>query len=63
MLVGKATSWPLKLEPSDIDTETAATTVPAAALSGRDTLPGVKVNTRRYRRWRRRAQTDYLNRD
>ena len=33
----------MKAEPSDIDTETAATVVPAAALSCRDTALGVKV--------------------
>jgi hypothetical protein len=33
----------VKAEPSDIDTETAATTVPAGALSGRDAVFGVKV--------------------
>ena len=40
---GLAASVPVKAEPSDIDTETAATVVPAAALSGRDTALGVKL--------------------
>jgi hypothetical protein len=33
---GLAARVPVKAEPSDIDTEAAATVVPAAALSGRD---------------------------
>ena len=33
----------MKAEPSDIDTEMAATTVPAAALSGRVIVFGAKV--------------------
>ena len=40
---GLAASVPVKAEPSDIDTETAATVVPTAALSGRDAALGVKV--------------------
>jgi hypothetical protein len=36
-------SVPAKAEPSDINTETAVTTVPAAALSARDGAVGVKV--------------------
>jgi hypothetical protein len=40
---GLAARVPVKAEPSDIDTETAATTVPAAALSGRDAALGVNV--------------------
>jgi acetyl-CoA acetyltransferase len=40
---GLAASVPVKAEPSDIDTETTATMVPAAALSGRDAALGVKV--------------------
>jgi hypothetical protein len=36
---------PAKAEPSDIDTAMAATIVPAAVLSGRDTALGVKVTT------------------
>src|SRR5262249_56919774 len=40
---GLAASVPVKADPSDIDTETAATTVPAAALSGRDAALGVNV--------------------
>ena len=41
--VGVAAREPAKAEPSDIDTETAATVVPAAALSGRDAAFGVKL--------------------
>jgi hypothetical protein len=41
--VGLAAREPAKAEPSDIDTETAATAVPAAALSGTDAVLGVKV--------------------
>ena len=33
----------MKVEPSDIDTETAATVVPAAALSGSDAALGAKA--------------------
>jgi acetyl-CoA acetyltransferase len=40
---GLAASVPVKTEPSDIDTETAATVVPAAALSGRDAVLGMKL--------------------
>jgi acetyl-CoA acetyltransferase len=40
---GLAASVPVKAEPSDIDTETAATVVPAAALSDRDAALGVKL--------------------
>ena len=40
---GLAARAPAKAEPLDIDTETAATVVPAAALSGRDAGLGVKV--------------------
>ena len=40
---GVAASVPVKAEPSDIDTAMAATTVPAAALSGRDAALGVNV--------------------
>ena len=40
---GVAASVPVKADPSDIDTETAATTVPEAALSGRDAALGVNV--------------------
>ena len=40
---GLAASVPAKAEPSDIDTETAATVVPAAALPGRDAVLGVKL--------------------
>jgi hypothetical protein len=41
--VGLAASVPVKAEPSDIDTETAATVVPAGALSARDAALGVKL--------------------
>src|SRR5208282_5125875 len=40
---GLAVSVPAKAEPSDIDTETAATVVPAAALSGSEAVLGVNV--------------------
>jgi hypothetical protein len=40
---GVAASVPVKAEPSDIDTETVATTVPAAALSGRAAVLETKV--------------------
>jgi hypothetical protein len=40
---GLAASVPVKAEPSDIGTETAATTVPSAALSGRDAVLGANV--------------------
>jgi hypothetical protein len=40
---GLAARVPANAEPSDIDTATAATVVPAAALSGRDAALGVKV--------------------
>jgi hypothetical protein len=40
---GLAARAPVKVEPPDIDTETMATVVPAAELSGRDAALGVKV--------------------
>jgi hypothetical protein len=40
---GLAASVPENVEPSDIDTATAVTVVPAAALSGRDAAFGVKA--------------------
>jgi hypothetical protein len=40
---GLAARVPANAEPSDIDIETAATVVPAAALSGRDAAVGVKM--------------------
>jgi hypothetical protein len=40
---GLAARVPANAEPSDIDTATAATVVPAAALSGRDAALGVQV--------------------
>ena len=40
---GLAPRVPENDEPSDIETATAATVVPAAALSGRDVALGVKV--------------------
>jgi hypothetical protein len=40
---GLAARVPKNTEPSDVDTATAATVVPAAALSGRDAALGVKV--------------------
>src|SRR5208282_2209811 len=40
---GLAVRAPAKAEPSDIDTETAATMVPAATLSGREAVLGVNV--------------------
>ena len=40
---GLAARVPVKAEPSDIDTEAAATVVPAAALLGRDAALGVNV--------------------
>src|SRR5271156_3443699 len=40
---GLAVSVPVKAEPSDIDTETAATVVPVAALSGSEAALGVNV--------------------
>src|SRR5258708_22462078 len=40
---GLAARVPVNTDPSDIATETAATGVPAAALSGRDAAVGVKM--------------------
>src|SRR5271156_5225370 len=40
---GLAVRAPAKAEPSDIDTETAATVLPAAALSGSEAALGVKL--------------------
>ncbi|MBV8293491.1 MAG: hypothetical protein JOY55_17065 [Mycobacterium sp.] len=40
---GLAVRAPANAEPSDIDTETAATVLPAAALSGSETALGVNV--------------------
>ena len=42
---GLAARVPANAEPSDIDTAMAATIVPAAVLSGRDTALGAKVTT------------------
>ena len=50
---GLAVSVPVKPEPSDIDTEMAATTVPAAALSGRVIVLGAKVTDNPYASRRR----------
>jgi hypothetical protein len=43
MSAGVAASPPENVEPSDIDTDNAATVVPATALSGRDVVVGQNV--------------------